>query len=425
MSRRPLAIAALTAVLLVVAAGWWFSRPAVVPGVRLANGAMVRTLQFSGRVATLSRVEVGSTLTGRVVSVPVTEGARVRAGELLVRLQSDELGAALEQAQAGERQAGARLSGLRSTGRSAAQAAAAQTESVLVAASAEHRRTLELVAQGFVSQARLDDTRRAVEVARAQHAAALSQQAANADRGSDAVQAQAQLAVARSATAAARARLAQAELMAPADARVLSRTVEPGQIVQPGKVLLTLALAGPTQLLAQVDERFLQELQVGQSASVLADAFPGQRFEARVLSIAPLVDAQRGAVEVRFALPDAPPPFLREDMTLSIEVVTARRDAALVVPVAALRAGSNGTNGTVTVMVERDGRVQSRELRLGLRTLDGAEVLDGLAAGDVVLLGAAPAPGQRVRADLNSAPAPGAAGRRDDAGAALTNSMGR
>jgi HlyD family secretion protein len=139
--------------------------------------------------------------------------------------------------------------------------------------------------------------------------AAQAQTQANAEAGTDLVQAQAQLALAQAATQAARARLAQATVLAPADARVLVREVEPGQIVQPGKALLSLALAGPTQLVAQVDERFLDQLQVGQKATVVADAFAGQRFAARVLSIAPAVDAQRGAIEVKFALEQHRPPF--------------------------------------------------------------------------------------------------------------------
>ena len=77
-------------------------------------------------------------------------------------------------------------------------------------------------------------------------------------------------------------------------------------IVQPGKALLGLALAGPTQIVAQVDERFLEQLRVGQKAVVVADAFAGQRLAATILSIAPEVDAQRGAVEVKFSL-DQPP----------------------------------------------------------------------------------------------------------------------
>lgn len=383
---------------------------------------LVRSLQFSARVATLSRVDVGSTLTGRVLQVAVAAGAMVKSGDLLARLESDELRATLAQARAGETQAAARLAGLRSTGRSAAQAGVAQAASMLVAAQADLQRTQELMAQGFISQARMDEARRALAVAQAQMDVAAAQRAAVAEPGTDVAQAQAQLALATSAKAAAAARLDQAVLSAPADARVLARAVEPGQIVQPGRALFTLALAGPLQLVAQVDERYLEQLQVGQVASVLADAYPTQRFTARVLSIAPLVDAQRGAIEVRFSVAQ-PPAFLREDMTLSVEVETARLEQALVVPAAALRADESAGQ---SVWIVRDGRVQARAVRLGLRTLADAEIVDGLSAGDVVLLGPAPQPGKRVRPDTAAAPAASTdKGSKEDAGAAMSNAMGR
>lgn len=386
---------------------------------------LVRSLQFSARVATLSRVDVGSTLTGRVLQVAVAAGAMVKSGDVLVRLESDELRATLAQARAGETQAAARLAGLRSTGRSAAQAGVAQAASVLVAAQADLQRTQELIAQGFISQARLDEARRALAVAQAQLDGAAAQRAAVAEPGADVAQAQAQLALATSARAAAAARLDQAVLRAPADARVLARAVEPGQIVQPGRALFTLALAGPLQLVAQVDERYLEQLQAGQVASVLADAYPTQRFTARVLSIAPLVDAQRGAIEVRFSVAQ-PPAFLREDMTLSVEVETARREQALVVPADALR---GDTSAGQSVWLVRDGRVQARAVRLGLRTLAAAEIVEGLSAGDVVLLGPAPQPGKRVRPDTAAALAAstgkGSKGSKEDAGAAMSNAMGR
>ncbi len=424
MTRRWVLVVAAIGIVLVGLLAWWWQRAPSVAAMTLQVAPLVRTLQFSARVAAASRVDVGVTVTGRVLQVAVTEGAQVKAGDLLLRLESEELQAALRQAQAGERQAAARLSGLRSTGRSSAEAALAQTDSVLLAAQAELRRTQDLVARGFLSPARLDEVQRNVAVALAGQAGARAQRAANADQGTDTQQAQAQEALARSATAAARARLAQAVLSAPADARVLARLVEPGQIVQPGRALLTLALAGAPQLVAQADERFLEQLQVGQSATVVADAFPGQRFAARVQSIAPLVDAQRGAVEVKFSLPQAAPAFLREDMTLSVEVETARRDATLVLPAGAVR--SEDGAGRATVWVERGGRVEARALRLGLRTLDAAEVLEGLVAGEVVLIGAAPEPGRRVKAEPSaaakaSAPKPS----RADGGAALTNAMGR
>lgn len=384
-----LAVAAAAAVALVL-----LRARAPAEAVAVRPMPLVRTLQFSARTATLSRVDVGATVTGRVEAVLVREGDRVRQGQVLVRLEPEEARAALAQARAAEVQARSRLAGLRSTGRTGAQAQLGQAEATLVAAQAELRRVEQLVGQGFLSASRLDDARRALEVARGQRDAAAAQARANADQGTDIRQAQAQLDAARAATEAARVRLEQATIEAPADARVLSRQVEPGQIVQPGKALLGLALAGPIQAVAQVDERFLQQLRVGQAAVVVADAFPQQRIAARVLSISPQVDAQRGAVEVKLSLQDGVPDFLREDMTLSVEVVTGARDRALVVPAQAIR----GTADSEAVLVPEQGRAVARRVRTGLRTLDAAEVVDGLADGQLVLVTPGLQAGQRVRA---------------------------
>ena len=430
MKRRWIVWAVGAAVLVIaVVVGVLSLRGPLVDSVVVQSAPLVRTLQFSARVATLSRVDVGSTVTGRVAQVRVSEGAQVRHGDVLVQLESDELRAALAQSVASERQAQARLAGLRSSGRSAAQAARAQADATLQAASASLARVQRLVTEGFYSPAQLDEARRVVDVARAQQRNAQAQIEANADAGTDVAQAQAQLALAQAATVAAQARLAQTALVAPSDARVLVREVEPGQIVQPGKALLSLALAGPTQLLAQLDERFLDQLQPGQKAAVVADAFADQRFAARVLSIAPAVDAQRGAIEVKFALDEQAPAYLREDMTLSVEVETGRRANALVLPQAALRSAVVGDTGTVLVL--QDGRTQTRSVRLGLRTLDAVEVLEGVAEGDTVLRGGVLQAGDRVRARTvpwaAGAPAAGARGKGQgpDAGSALTNAMGR
>jgi len=409
---------------------WLLMRGPVVDAVAVQAEPLVRTLQFSARVATLSRVDVGSTITGRVAQVLVDEGERVGQGDVLLRLESGELDAAVAQAMAAEQQAKALLAGIRSTGRMGASAATAQADATWRAAAAELARTEQLVAQGFVSASRLDEARRAVAVAQAQQASALAQSRAVAESGADLAQAQAQLAVAQAASAAARARLAQADVLAPAEAQVLSREVEPGQIVQPGKALMSLALAGPVQLSAQVDERFLAQLRPGQMAAVVADAFPSQAFTAQVLSIAPAVDAQRGAVEVRFALTQAAPPFLREDMSLSVEVETSRRERTLVLPLAALRddptAPATADADAVRVLLLVDGRARWRAVRLGVRSLRAVEVLDGLAAGDVVLLGGSVQEGQRVRTRLVTASSEqSGAAQAQDAGSALTNAMGR
>ena len=449
-----LGAALLLAGLVWAGVAWWRGPQVEVMEVRRAP--LVRTLQFSARVATLSRVDIGSTLTGRVERVRVREGDTVQAGDVLVQLEDAELRAALAQAEAAEQQASAALAGRRGSGRTTAQATLAQTEATQRAASAALVRAQQLVAQGFYSGAQVDEARRAAAVADAQARSARAQVQASTDAGTDVAQARAQMDVARAAAGAARARLAQASLRAPLDARVLVREVEPGQIVQPGKALLSLALAGPTQLVAQVDERFLEQLRPGQSAAVVADAFPGQRFAASVLSLAPAVDAQRGAIEVKFALAGTPPDFLREDMTLSVEVQTGRREAALVLPQSALRplvlgaaprtaspaATPQGDAGEVPtvqsvreVLVVQGGRTQLRSVRLGLHTLGAVEVLDGLAEGEQVLERSAGAdgmlrPGQRVRARsgawspaADASPVGGAPAK--GTGGAISSSVGR
>jgi HlyD family secretion protein len=418
-------------VLVLAAGAAWWRQPPAVPSVAVTSAPLVRTLIFSARVASASRVDLGSTITGRVQTVTVDDGQPVREGQVLVRLEDDELRAALGQARANEQAAVARLAGLRGSGRRVATASVAQADSVLGAAQAELRRTEDLVARGFLSPARLDEVRRAVAVAEAQRSGAEAQRSATDERGSDVTQSEAQLAQARAAVVAADARLAQSILRAPAEGRVLVRSVEPGQIVQPGRALLTLSLAGPIELVGQVDERYLQQLEIGQEARVLADAFPESAFAARVRSIAPVVDAQRGAIEIKLGLTPPVPAFLREDMTLSVTVETGRRDRALVVPMQAVH--GDAAQGVASVWIAVDGRVQSRRVRLGLRTLDAAEVLEGLAAGDQVLMGPVPEPGQRVRVapmPHGAAAATGPTGstgtaRRDDAGSALTQSMGR
>jgi HlyD family secretion protein len=421
-SRTRWLLVVLGVIALLAAAAWALRAPAA-PATELTAGSLVRSLQVSARVSAPARVDVGATVTGRIVAVEVRAGDAVKAGAPLVRLETQESEAVLAQALAAQRQAQARLQGLRSGGRSAAMAALQQAQANLAAAQADGQRTADLVAQGFLSPARLDESRRAVAVAQAQLDTARTQTEGLADAGSDLAQARAQLDAAQASVTAAQARRAQMLITAPTDARVLIREAEPGQIVQPGRVLLSLALQGPLELIALVDERYLNQLRVGQAAAVVADAYPGQRLPARLLAIAPVVDAQRGAVEVRLALLQPAPEFLRNDMTLSLEIETGRREQALTLPLAALRPHSDGGDHVLVVV---DGRAQTRRVSLGLRTLQLAEVTAGLQAGDTVLLGSNVSPGMRVRPDLPAGRALLAAARAgEDAGTSMMNAMGR
>ena len=363
----------------------------VVPA---ATTRLQQSVVVSGRVLAPAKVEIGATITGRIASIAVDDGDRVASRQVVVRLESDELAAALAQAQAAERAAESRIRQWRSVGAPAAREQLAQAEANARLAESEHARQSALFAQGFIGQARLDESRRALAVAQSQLAAARSNAEANRDDGAERQILEDQLANARAARETAAAKLAQTRIASPADGVVLDRSSEPGDIAQPGRTLMTIAVDGPTRLVALIDEKNLAVLKPGQAARVSADAFPAARFDAVLDTLSPGIDAQRGTVEAKFRVA-APPPFLRSDMTVSIDIAVADKESALVVPAAALREASSPEP---SVLVLRDGVATRAGVKTGARTSSQVEILAGLAPGDPVITDASVAPGDRVRA---------------------------
>jgi HlyD family secretion protein len=129
-----------------------------------------------------------------------------------------------------------------------------------------------------------------------------------------------------------------------------------------------------------------------------------QPFKAKVGFIAPGVDPQRGTVDVRLTV-NPVPDFLREGMTVSVNVETGRRDTALVVSNDAL-AAVDGQRAEVWVVV--DGRAVRRQVRLGLRGLTQTEITAGLQTGDWVLADSQLpiAEGDRVRVNTSTGGSP-------------------
>ena len=357
---------------------------------------LVRSVVASARVQAPHRVELGAQLTGTVRQVLVREGQSVQAGQLLLVLDASEAQANWQAADLAVQQAKARLRQLQEVQAPAARELERQTEANLVQIRASHARQQDLFRQGFVGQAALDEAGRALQVAEAQARAATLQRQSAEQQGADLALARSALAQARASAEAAKARLEYMSLKAPAAGVIVNRSVEPGQVVQAGRVLLLLAPAGATELVTQIDERNLGLLQLGQPAQASADAYAEQRFEASVSEISPGVDAQRGSVAVKLAV-SKPPAYLRQDMTVSVEIEVARRQQVLSLPLEAVQQ-PDSPQPWVWVL-DADERLQRRELRLGLRAGGLVEVQQGLKAGERVLL--APdrrwQPGRRLR----------------------------
>ncbi|MEO3715100.1 efflux RND transporter periplasmic adaptor subunit [Roseateles flavus] len=357
---------------------------------------LVRTVVASARVQAPHRVELGAQLTGTVRQVRVEEGQSVEAGQLLLSLESSEAQANWQAAELAVQQAEARLRQLLEVQAPAAREAERQAQANLAQIRAQHARQADLFRQGFIGQAALDEASRALQVAEAQARAATLQRQSGDPQGADLALARSTLAQARASALAAQARLEYMSLKAPVAGVIVNRSVEPGQVVQAGKVLLLLAPGGASELVAQIDERNLGLLQAGQPALASADAYAEQRFEAKVSEISPGVDAQRGSVEVKLTVPK-PPAYLRQDMTVSVEIEVARHLQALSLPMEAVLQPES-TQPWVWVL-DADDRLQRRELRLGLRAGGLVEVLQGLKAGERVLLAPEQGwkPGQHLR----------------------------
>ena len=383
-----LLIAVLTAIAFI------FRPPPRVETVRLERRSIVETLVTTGRVRAAARVQVGTQIVGTVERVLVDEGDRVEAGQTLMSLSATELEAQSREARARLEVAEASLNRIREVESPIASSNLRDAQLELEQAESDLARYTRVLAVGGVSEQRVEQARRAAEIARARYEQSRIT-AQSALSGADLRAAEASVAVAREAYLAAESREQRSRITSPSAGRVLTRSVEPGDAVQPGAVLMELALDGEAELVIFPEERALGRLRLGQVATASTDAFPDQAFTARVSRVGASVDPQQGTVEVRLIVPD-PPSYLVPDMTVSVNIELDRRPEALTLPRASVRAPATDT---ASVWVVRRGVVERAPVTLGASDMDHVEILDGVSLDDEVVLRppAEITPGQRLR----------------------------
>jgi HlyD family secretion protein len=394
--RRPSFWIALVVVLAASAYGIFRSFGPVVPTVLAVRRDLEQHVVASGRVLPPSRISVAAMLPGLVIAVGAVEGQRVELGDLLVQLDDRDARSQLAQAKAAVAQAGAKVEQLRRVGTIVASQSLTEAQSKLAQLEAEVLRMGNLSRTGAVTLVELDDSRRKVDVARAQKNAAEAQQLGTL--GADSRVAMSALLQAQAQQTGAEVHLSQTRLVAARAGVILSRSVEPGDTIQPSRTLLTLAESGDVELVFQADERNLSVLKVGQKANASADAFPQNPFAAVVDYVAPSIDPQRGTVELRLKV-EAAPPFLKPDMTISIDLTVASKSAALVVPTEAVRGIASAQPFVLAVA---KGHARKQLVGLGIRGEGSVEILSGLEEGTPIVIpdGQRIVTGQRIRTSL-------------------------
>lgn len=311
----------------------------------------------AGTVEARRRSRIAAEIGGRVVEISHREGAVVVAGEALIRLSDVSLSAQYDLAARGV-----------AVGRSRLEDACLLRDR----AGRELKRTQRLAEMNVASEDRLDALQYSFDSAR------VACQTADAE-----------LARARAQRDAAEAELEKTVIRAPFDGIIAEVNVEVGEWVTPSPPLLTsppvIDLIDPTSIFvsAPMDEVDSGAIRTGLTVKLTVDSRPGQTFAGTVSRVAPYVldeEAQNRTLEIEISIDDAElAASLLPGTSADAEVILEQRSDVLRVPTSALL-----RRRAVLVLV--DGRLVEREVRLGLRNWQFAEVLSGLALGEQVVV---------------------------------------
>jgi RND family efflux transporter MFP subunit len=244
------------------------------------------------------------------------------------------------------------------------------------------------------SHAVLADNLRSAQEGFAQAQAQLG--AARIESGSgDVAAAQAEATRAGAEYAFAREQADATRIRAPFDATVLSvasekndplRPLQPGDAIDVGQPILTLAPSRSFVVRTKVDEQDVINVRVGQRASITGEDFPGRILSGRVVEISPMVQRSGDAPAESHTVPasiaiDRPPPFLRDGMSADVTIFTTDLPHAIAVPSDAVHRDGAGT----FVYLVKDGSAHRQPVRPGATNETSTVILSGLHAGDVIV----------------------------------------
>lgn len=259
----------------IAATGYWFTLPPAVVVVQPHRGPAVQAVYATGTVEPTVMIPIAARSAARLVELHADEGDHVTKGEVLARLENDDLRRAVDVAEAEERYA-----------------------------KAEFDRQGQLVDRQVVARSAYDRAKADWEKAKA-------------------------------ATERARAEAGFLLLVAPADGTVIRRDGEIGQLIGANQTVFWLSCCAPLRISAEVDEEDVARIRPGQEVLIRSDAFPGRIFDGRVQAVTPKGDPVARTYRVRISLPqDAP---LMIGMTTETNIELRRDEHALLLPAGAVR----------------------------------------------------------------------------------------
>ncbi|MFL6437613.1 MAG: efflux RND transporter periplasmic adaptor subunit [Terriglobales bacterium] len=363
-------------------------------------------LQAAGYIVAHHTISVNSKVTGRIAWIGVEKGDKVKAGQVLVRLEDQEFRAQVEQARGAVEMAKARLQQLEHGSRpeeiEQANANLDEARANRANAKATLDRTKPLVVQGVFSKQQLDDAQAKYDAA-LQHEQSLEktfrlskigprQEEIESARGS-LDQAQGQLAYAES-------QLEATQIRAPVTGTILERTAEKGELVTaqfasgadtggPRGSVVTLADLTDLQVELDISQNDFAKLGPTQKAVLSTDAYPDREYKGIINEIAPMANRQKATVQVKVKVLN-PDDYLRPEENANVRFLADEKSGSrqivssgAVVPISAV----HDSGGKRVVMIAFNGHAVAREIKVISQRSDGY-LVDGLTGGEDIVINA-------------------------------------
>jgi multidrug efflux pump subunit AcrA (membrane-fusion protein) len=354
-------------------------RARVVP---VSRKQIRRNVESVGSLFAYEEVTVSSEVEGKVEQVLADVGDRIAKGQPIVKVSPTELQLTLEQQRASLRQARARL-GLAEDGddlkdvRAAAEVKKAAAD--LADAEQKYRRAKALLDQGLLPRQNFDEAESRYNAARAAYD--LSVQAVENLRG--------QLAGSRASAALAQKKVGDSIIRAPFAGQVKERTVTQGQYLKVQTPVMTIVNVDPLRMRLKVPEKMAAWVRAGQLVTVSVEAYAGRAFTGAISRVNPSVDQQTRSFEVE-ALIENHDGALKPGFFVKASIPSDNVVNAVFVPQEALVY----VYGVYKVFVVEGDTLKEREVKIGGRSGEETEILEGVNEGERI---AVPAGGQELK----------------------------
>jgi RND family efflux transporter MFP subunit len=329
--------------------GGGFRPPMTVEVTRVGRGRVSQVLTVVGNLIGEQTVDVVPRTGGRITSINIKLGDRVRRGQTLAKIEDREIVEQVRQAEASHQ---------------VGQATIRQREADLNLAQTNVERSRNLYGRQLLPKQTLDDAEArytsavaALDLARAQ----LAQSAARLQE--------------------LRINLSHTSVVSPVDGFVARRDLDIGAFASNNAPVASVVDISSLRLVANVVEKDLRAVTVGDRAAVSVDAFPGETFAGRIARLSPVLDPTTRTAQMEVEIPNSQ--FrLKPGMYARVDLTVEDKEGVLVIPKISL-IDSEGQRGVY--QPTNDNKARFKPVKVGIENNETAEILEGLSEGEQIV----------------------------------------